>query len=100
MKTNTKTSDIYFVAAMLSLGSKIESVDKSDPRHMEFFIGLPVSSVYSFESKNLPDGTVVSAGTMTDFDRYERLWANEELIVNAVAYKNALQRMKSIIHST
>ena len=33
-----ETTDIYFTAAMLALGAKLENVDRSDPRHMVFKI--------------------------------------------------------------
>lgn len=100
MKTKTNTSDIYFAAAMLALGAKIDSVDKSDPKHMKFLV-VQTQTLYTFESVNIP-GTenVVGGSVPLDFEYYETQWANGELMVNAVRYKDAIQRMKSIIHSS
>lgn len=87
------TKDIYLAAAWLALGARHERTDKTDTRHMEFFFSpRPV-----FE-------TGVLAGTLTnmdaqDLDRIERDWVNGCVMVNAVQYKDALQRLKAVIHS-
>jgi hypothetical protein len=92
-KMSTKTtSDIYFAAALLSMGGKISSVDKSDERHMKFTIAQDHS-----EFKTL---VANPAQNPIDFDAMERMWANGTMVVNAVAYKNSIQQMKSVIHSS
>ena len=93
MKNKIETTDIYFTAALLALGSKLESVDKSDPRHMKFTVVK--NPEYNFQSENLPAGQAATNG----LDFYENQWANGVLIINAVQFKDAIQRMKSVIHS-
>jgi hypothetical protein len=88
MKNKIETTDIYFTAALLALGFKLDSVDKSDIRHMKFFI-VPKE----FESENLPKVS------LDGLEFYENEWANGTLVINAVAFKDAIQRMKSVIHS-
>lgn len=95
MKNIITTSDIYFTAALIALGAKLDSVDKSDPRHMQFTV---VRQGYEFQSDNLPEGSAV-ASMQIDLEEYEKQWVNGTLIINAVAYKNSIQQMKSVIHS-
>jgi hypothetical protein len=96
-----KSTDFYFVAALLSLGARLENTDKTDPRHMEFEISLQRPE---FKSENLQSGMNNSnehiiLGTHMDLEYYEKEWANETLYVNALRYKDAIQRLKSVIHS-
>jgi len=95
MKNKITSTDIYFVSALIALGSKLESVDKSDPRHMQFTV---IPNEPHFQSENLPSKP---AGTYLpiDLEFYENQWANAEMVINAVAFKNAIQQMKSVIHS-
>lgn len=95
MKNKITTTDIYFAAALISLGSKLDSVDKSDPRHMQFTI---VRQGYEFQSANLPSPEPLASG-QPDLEESEKAWVNSSLLVNAVAFKNAIQQMKSVIHS-
>ena len=75
MNDNEKTtSDIYFAAALLAKGAYLEKIDRTKPRHMTFtFSG-------------------------DDLDSLEMKWVNKELEVNALDYRDAIQRMKSIVH--
>ena len=94
MKNSIKTTDIYLCAALLALGAKLEGVDKSDPRHMQFTV---ISNVPKFESPILADA--VKDLAVLDLDYYENEWANGTLMINATYFKDAIQRMKSVIHS-
>lgn len=84
-----KTKDIYLAAAYMVLGAKLENVDRTDPRHQEFTFSLDKCKV-GFEA-------VITTGR--DLDAFEMDWANATLTVNAVKYKEALQRMKALVHS-
>ena len=98
MKTKINSSDIYFVAALLTTGAKIESVDRTDPRHIKFNVTIP-EPVMTFTSENLPMGTSLM-GTLNGLELYENQWANGVFMVNAISYKNAIQQVKTLIHST
>jgi hypothetical protein len=93
-----KTTDIYLTSALLALGAKLENVDRNDPRHMVFEVSLKLPE---FQSENL--NTAVNVNNVVpfylDLDYYEKEWANATLVINAVAFKDAIQRMKSVIHS-
>lgn len=93
-----KTTDLYFTAAMLALGGKLESVDKSDTRHMVFEVSL---AQQDFKSIPLKDALTEGKATTNfpDLNFYENQWANGVLLINAVQFKDAIQRMKSVIHS-
>lgn len=95
MKNKIETTDVYLAAALLALGAKLDSTDKTDPRHMKFNI---VPNEPTFQSENLP---AHPAGTYMplDLEFYENQWANGVLVINAVQFKDAIQRMKSVIHS-
>lgn len=85
------TKDIYLAAAWLSLGAKHDHTDKTDARHMEFFF----SPKPLFETGVL-SGTAVDG---QDLEKIEGDWVNGCVMVNAVVYKEALQRLKAVIHS-
>jgi hypothetical protein len=87
------TKDIYLSAAWLALGAKYERVDRSEPRHMEFFFSSGEDHV-----SEPARGTLVIMRDV-DLELIEKQWANAELVVNAVKFKEALQRMKSLVHS-
>ena len=89
MKNELITSDIYLTSALLSLGARLDDVDRSDTRHMKFTV---VSTVPSFESSHLQKACL-------DLEDLENAWANGSLMVNATQFKDAIQRMKSVIHS-
>lgn len=83
------TKDLYLAASYMALGAKYERTDKSDKRHMEFF----------FSPKPLFETGTLSDTLKQDLDQIETDWVNGCVMVNAVQYKEALQRLKSIIHS-
>lgn len=95
MKNKITTSDIYFCAALLSLGAKLENTDKSDPRHMQFTV---IPNEYHFQSENLPSKPSGDYLPI-DLEYYENEWANGTLCGNLINFKDAIQRMKSVIHS-
>jgi len=75
--TTNSTRDIYLASALLSLGYVLHSVNKKDSRHQEFSFEIASTTLHEIELQ----------------------YANEKLVVNAAHFKNALQRMKSIIHT-
>lgn len=83
-----RTTDVYLSSALLSLGYKLDKVNRTDPRHMVF--------EFSAESTgNLKDSiSEYNLGTV------ETQWANRTLQVNAFDYAEAIKRMKSLIHSS
>ena len=86
-----KTSDVYLSAALLALNFKLEKVDRTDPRHMQFhFVGNEGGNLGSL-------GTEVSKQNLSTI---ENQWANRSLQVNAFDFAEAIKRMKSIIHSS
>lgn len=87
------TKDIYLAAIFLAMGAKYEKVDKTDQRHQVFYFSTDEDQVATPGSQ-----IVVTRGV--DFEMIEQQYANEELLINAVKFKQALQRMKSIVHSS
>lgn len=87
MKTLT-TSDIYLSAALSSLGAKLDSVDKSDPKHMQFTF----SPKPEFQTGALAD-------LRQDLESLKLEWTNKTLMVNAADYAEAIKRMKSEVHT-
>lgn len=77
MEEQFSTKDIYLCSALIALGARYDSADRTDPRHIIFYL--------------IPNGL--------DIDSAHTQWVNNELMVNAVSFKNALQQMKSVIHS-
>ncbi len=96
------TTDIYFAAALLALGAKLDKTDKTDPRHMEFHFSSPtrpappaLSGSGGTSTINLP---FVQIATM-DLDNLETQWVNKSLSINAFEFAEAIKRMKSVVHS-
>ena len=89
-----RTKDIYLGAILLALGAKLESVDRTDPRHQEFEFSSVEDAVGIEEDKYLE----VVRGV--DFSAVETQYANAELMINVVKFKEAIQRMKSLVHSS
>ena len=73
-----KTNDIYLASALIALGGLYSHADKSDPRHQVFYFR--------------DNGRV-------DFDKVTSEYVMGVLMVNAAAFKESIQRMKSVIHS-
>lgn len=71
---NKATSNFYLGACFLACGSKLESVDYDDPRHV----------VFNFSGD--------------DLDKVEHEWDCKSLTVNAREYADALREMKMKIH--
>jgi hypothetical protein len=96
------TTSIYMTAAFLALGAKLEDIDKTDPKHMIF--SLSDGSTEPVVAFKLPDGnndTSTITYTISEYNLsvWEKSWANGTLMVNAVKYMEAIQRLKSIVHS-
>lgn len=99
MKTK-KTTDVYFASAILALGGKLEDTDKSDPRHMVFELSLNLPKFQSTVLQSaVENGSLTYSAPVMDLDYYENQWANGTLMINAISFKDAIQRMKSVIHS-
>jgi len=94
MNKQYKTKDIYMAAILLALGAKLEKTDRTDPRHQEFEFSTPETGIKETDDKQVK----VQSGL--DFECIETAYANADLMVNAVAFKEAIQRMKSLIHSS
>lgn len=101
------TSSIYMTAAFLALGAKLEDIDKTDPKHMVFSLsddsGLfspPITYVTTLSTE--PSEYKTTGGSISEhnLDVWEKSWANGTLMVNAVKFMEAIQRLKSIIHAT
>lgn len=101
MKTKNTTS-IYMTAAFLALGAKLESIDKTDPKHMVFCMSDGSINPTVVASTTNPKGYVTTDDVISEhnLDVWEKAWANETLQVNAVRYMEAIQRLKSVIHSS
>lgn len=105
MSKNTKnTTSIYMTAAFMALGAKLEDIDKTDPRHMIFSLSDgsidPTSETTTYSINDKGQTSVSSAISVNNLEVWERAWANETLQVNAVRFMEAIQRLKSIIHSS
>ena len=76
---NTKTKDIYLAAIYIAVGGSYLYADKEDPRHQ----------IFVFEPTDL-----------VDYEKIKTDYINGSLMVNAVAFKESIQRMKAEIHSS
>ena len=83
-----KTSDVYLASACLALGYKLETVNRTDPHHMQFEFSSTIQTGALGELSKL------------ELDEVEVKWANRSLLVNAFDFAEAIKRMKSIIHSS
>jgi len=72
------TKDIYLASIYIASGVEYLYADKTDIRHQEFVF---------------KEGGV-------DTEKVKSEYINGTLMVNAVAFKEAIQRMKSEIHSS
>ncbi len=83
--TEFGTPDIFLAAAYIALGAVYTRADKTNPKHMVFYFSYPED-----ESEEEPTFSFASI---------EQRWVNNSLLVNATRYKDALQRLKSVVHS-
>lgn len=77
-----RTTKLYLAAALISLGAGLQKIDKSDPRHMEFY--LTFSGPFTAEKDW--------------FDSRVAFWDTRQLNVNAQDYVDAIQKLKSEVH--
>ena len=84
------TKTLGLAAAVKALGAEYRGVDKSDPRRMEFFFAIP-KDTYDLER--------YFGNLKFDFQSVEIQWTNGNLQVNARRYFEALQDLKSVIHT-
>lgn len=84
------TKSLGIAAAWAALGATYEKSDRTDPKHIEFFFSPRVTSTGALKELGIPT---------QDLDKIESDWVNRTLVVNAVEFYDALQRLKTIIHS-
>ena len=84
------TSTLGLAAAAISLGAKYSRADKSDKRRIIFYLTVP-------EDKTGLDRYF--GKYRFNFEEVETAWMNRTLEVNAYEIVNALQDLKSVIHS-
>ena len=83
------TTDIYFCAALLSIGGVLDTVDRTDPKHMIFSVSLKIPDT-------LPVGQTIDDYNMSVL---EKAWANETLRGNLFRMASAIKRLKSVVHA-
>lgn len=83
-KNQMRTTKLYLAAALIALGAGLQKIDKSDPRHMEFY--LTFSGPFTVEKDW--------------FDSQVKLWESRELNVNAQDYVDAIQKLKGEVHKS
>lgn len=84
------TTTLGIAAAVKCLGAKYVRTDKSNPRSMVFYFTVP---------EDVSGLDKLLGELHFTFDEVERDYTNGELRVDAKAYYQALQDLKSIIHS-
>lgn len=83
------TKDVYLAAAFLTYdGIELVQVDRTDPRHM----------IFVFDTPDVPN--IVGINPKPNLEEIEMKWVNNDLVGNLTDFKNAIQRMKSVIHSS
>lgn len=90
--TGKSTKDIYLSALFLALGAEYEGADRTDPKHIEFYFLPRKAQSTSFST--------IENFVTQDLDTIEKQWVNGESVVNAVAYSEAIKRMKSLVHTS
>lgn len=88
-----KTSALNMAAAFLAKGAVLVGTDKADPKHMVFCLEVPKQP-----EEVLPE-KVSEKIDEASLDAWETQWANDTLMVHARRYSEALQTLKSIVHS-
>jgi hypothetical protein len=89
-KTEWGSSTIGLAAAVMALGAEYNRTDKTDPRKMVFYFVIPDDKA---------DMEKYFGNLKFDFESVERAWTNGTLMVNALRFSDALQRLKSVVHS-
>jgi hypothetical protein len=84
------TSTLGLAAAVKALGAEFTKVDKTDSRRMVFYFAIP-KDTYDLEK--------YFGNLKFDFSAVEIQWTNGNLQVNARRYFEALQDLKSVIHT-
>ena len=90
MKTeNRSTRDIYLAAAWMALGAKFVKADRADPKHQ----------IFHFKMERPEDELGQAITTGLSLTVIEADWLNADLMINAIKFKEAIQRMKGIIYT-
>lgn len=94
------TTDIYFAAALLALGAKLDKTNKEDPRHMEFCFSAPATAGMKITSTpETQTASIISVENALNLDALETEWVNKTMKINAYDFAEAIKRMKSVVHS-
>lgn len=98
MEDKLQTKSMWLAAALISKGAELVHTDKTDPRHMEFHL-IQVQPEFSSEILKKAAENSQLVPKIPALSDYENQWANGSLMVNAAKYADAIQRLKSVIHS-
>lgn len=77
-----RTTKLYLAASLISLGAGKVGIDRTDPKHMKFILSF--SSPIADEDEW--------------FARQTEAWENRTMTVNAQAFVDAIQDLKSEVH--
>lgn len=77
-----RTPRLYMAAALISLGAGKKGVDRTDKSHMQFILTFssPIADEDAWFEKNV------------------KAWEDRTMVVNAQAFTDAIQDLKSEVH--
>lgn len=87
-------SDMYFAAAVLSLGAKLEKVDRTERKRQRFIFNDAIQYMIVFENEEEVQLKRIDAPTIDDVEQAyitRRLWFPP-------SYTDAIRQIKAAIH--